>query len=1549
MSSWGQALTVVGYAVGTYFGYPQLGAIIGGIVGAQIDGPTEIEGQKQDVRAPKITYGGTRPRIYGRARLAGFLAYCSDKIEVAHEEEQGKGPSAVSTTYTYKVNCIFLLAERTEATVGQPIGITRIWRNGDLIWTALTESGDDSITASQQTDAWEELTFLDGAPDQMPVPFYEADVGTENAMAYRWSAGAAIQGLDCGPTGQLPMLEFEVVTAGTSDGGAALTILQSYFDGSTTDISAYERGAATTVVATTGFVSAIGGVLQFAKPAEEPDGEVTAYWQQPGLAPDGGDLTFEMFITWTASANVAYTQVASFIPAAATPGDHYTIGFYGAGGRVIYDNGDFGEGYISPLGFPGALHVAMVWSSTGHRVYFNGQKVYELTGDKRLPPHDGDGLIRFGKNSSVEGYNFAVDSFRLRREEVYTGNSFAPPDEIPPPDGPTTRITPATVDLAEVVKSEWLRCGTLSDDVIDVSDLEGVEVRGVVATGTAAEVTGRLSQAYYFDVYCNDKLRAKRRGSSPVADIAFRETGVAEGQPGQPFTGLKRENEIEQPAQVIAGYTNIAADYEPGAEPSDRLVTPSSEVRQLSLTNVVLTPEEAKGRAITWARDARSSSHTGSLSVSDAYAKVDCADVHTVTDHEGTQWRVRVLRTNDSGGVRTFEVCMDDANAIVEEGVTSNNYTPSVTVSAKGDTTLVVMDLPLLRDADDTTGEYVATKIEGGAGTAARVFKSADGTSYGSVVTVTDEAVIGEAAGALGDWTGGDTFDERNSVTVDVGDGTLSSSTRDAILADSTVNAFALGADGRWEVGQFRTATLVSPGVYKLTGFLRGRKGTEWATGTHEAGDKFVRLSTSGVRRVSLTNEELGLQRYWKGVTIGKALSSAAAQTQTPMGVSKKPRSPVDLRVSTDSSGDKSLTWKRRTRLTDRFVGALGSSVPLGEASESYQVRIYADGTFTSLVATYDSTAQSLSYTAAQQATDFGVEQATIYWGVCQRSETVGLGYEALSDGSSRTFPTSSSTSSGSGGGSGSFRGPKIAALDYRTGTGAFNATMLSKYDIVILGMLPSQAEVGGAGYNCVVALKAAKPNIEVFQYTIITQTFHKSTHPAYETLSDALDAMGGWAYDAATGLKTKTNTVLSYDAWEVNISDYAAADGSGFKPSEVVANWNYANITQPVYGVGLTGVFRDNTWGAPGSTTSGLTYNSAGTALAAGKCGDYNLDSSNDSLGLVATTLRSTSPAPSFRLGHARAAARERVLHPGAKLIANADSDNVQDATYGKSSLATPELTGVFNYAFLEGVNGKSYSFESNRNIFADTMRRYETAEVNVIDGAILNTYVNTATQSLSRQLQHARYGLGIALLRDGWYCCADQGEEEPFWFDEIDPAIANIGEPIDPVQTAAYSDGVWQRRYQNGVVLVNPVANKGRAMQSVPGTLTLARSGGVVTLTWSAMFAHGKVAGDKIRIPECSTDTSFVGTFTITAVTSTSISWAQAGSNVSLSKPTGFFALKSSVDLTGLGYRRILGTDDAHNDYDNGTSLNDGATAGVEELWSGDARIYVKVSSDA
>jgi hypothetical protein len=62
------------------------------------------------------------------------------------------------------------------------------------------------------------------------------------------------------------------------------------------------------------------------------------------------------------------------------------------------------------------------------------------------------------------------------------------------------------------------------------------------------------------------------------------------------------------------------------------------------------------------------------------------------------------------------------------------------------------------------------------------------------------------------------------------------------------------------------------------------------------------------------------------------------------------------------------------------------------------------------------------------------------------------------------------------------YRGPKIAALDYRSGapsTGSFNVAMLKKYDIVILNMQRGQAAEGAVGYNCV-QLMAVMEHLEL-------------------------------------------------------------------------------------------------------------------------------------------------------------------------------------------------------------------------------------------------------------------------------------------------------------------------------------------------------------------------------------------------------------------------------------------------------------------------------------
>ena len=62
---------------------------------------------------------------------------------------------------------------------------------------------------------WTAMRFYGGGPDQMPDPVYEAAVGAGNAPAYRGRSTVFIEGLNLGGSGQLPLLTFELVSAGT--------------------------------------------------------------------------------------------------------------------------------------------------------------------------------------------------------------------------------------------------------------------------------------------------------------------------------------------------------------------------------------------------------------------------------------------------------------------------------------------------------------------------------------------------------------------------------------------------------------------------------------------------------------------------------------------------------------------------------------------------------------------------------------------------------------------------------------------------------------------------------------------------------------------------------------------------------------------------------------------------------------------------------------------------------------------------------------------------------------------------------------------------------------------------------------------------------------------------------------------------------------------------------------------------------------------------------------------------------------------------------------
>jgi hypothetical protein len=252
--------------------------------------------------------------------------------------------------------------------------------------------------------------------------------------------------------------------------------------------------------------------------------------------------------------------------------------------------------------------------------------------------------------------------------------------------------------------------------------------------------------------------------------------------------------------------------------------------------------------------------------------------------------------------------------------------------------------------------------------------------------------VIGYASGTLSAH-GGTVLDKASTLSVKLFQGSLASVTEDQMFAGQ--NWFAYGADGRWEIIAAQNCVLQGDGSYVLSDFLRGQKGTEWATGTHITNDTLVLLDVDAMNFISVNSSTIGISRNYRGITVGATLDSDSDLAFAYNGVNLECLSPCELTGNRHpSTNDWTLTWTRRSRYGDwrDYIDA-----PLGEASESYVIEVYSSSAYSTLKRTLTATSATVSYTSAQQVTDFGSNQATLYLKIYQVSATVGNGYALTS------------------------------------------------------------------------------------------------------------------------------------------------------------------------------------------------------------------------------------------------------------------------------------------------------------------------------------------------------------------------------------------------------------------------------------------------------------------------------------------------------------------------------------------------------------------------
>lgn len=331
----------------------------------------------------------------------------------------------------------------------------------------------------------------------------------------------------------------------------------------------------------------------------------------------------------------------------------------------------------------------------------------------------------------------------------------------------------------------------------------------------------------------------------------------------------------------------------------------------------------------------------------------------------------------------------------------------------------------------------------------------------------------------------------------------------------------------------------------------------------------------------------------------------------------------------------------------------------------------------------------------------------------------------------------------------------------------------LSKPAIVIMGFWAgwSKNKDHVTEGDVVRALKAANPKLLVGQYTIMNE-WKLSDEPlnVRRDLSQKLDAEGWWLRDTRGNRKQWTP---NFRAWDINITEWAKPDGNGERYPEWLAKKDYETFFKSVPEFDLW--YFDLAISRP-------------AVEAADWDGDGRDDSKNDPR--IAAAYRRAQVA------HWEAARR---LHPTALFIGNSDD------------VSSPEYSGKLQGVFMEAVIGKSYSTERWKG-WEGVMTRYRSAMRHTAAPHIVGFNVHGKKDDYQR----LRYGLTSCLLDDGYFTYTDEevGYRSVPWFDEYE---ADLGMPVESPVMAPGSDGIYRRRFERGMVLVNPGAlSKNVAIES-------------------------------------------------------------------------------------------------------------------------------------
>ena len=641
----------------------------------------------------------------------------------------------------------------------------------------------------------------------------------------------------------------------------------------------------------------------------------------------------------------------------------------GGSGYALNDTGGIGGGNedmgykVTAIGGGGSVTAVQLFGGSG---YFAG-----IT----YPFHKGGTQQGNGNNASLKVTTVTSGATQVPawRDSCYTVVDGLPladfANHLPLLTAEVT-FTASPVAVSSILHDLCTRAG-LTDAQIDVSRITTtIEGYLLLSRPTARSAMQPLLDTFLIDcVETDGQVVFVPRGQPSLFSLPS--TNLAAHEPAQevpPALALTRIQEVDLPARVELTYLDSSRNYDAtmqyGARVGHPQQTQYSQARRQVQTPIVMSASQAKQQAQKMLYSAWVGRDQATFTAPRALSRLNPTDVMTI-DLGTTAYTVRLTQSDvGAQGLQRWQGISEQASVFTVSTPGTTVPTPPPFIAPPATSTLLVLDTALLSSQDDDLGLYFAAASTDVSWNGATLWWSLDGTSnWQQVLAFSSRATYGMAATVLGTRPPYNTWDRANTVDITVAYGAVPSYSPAAVVL-GTANAALLGQ----EILQWQTATQLDAVTWRLSMLLRGRRGTEWAIGGHTVGERFIVLDPQTIGRYVPLASDLNQTRFYRLVSAGQTVADVANVAVVNGGEAQRCYAPDHIRGHRDVSNNLTVTWRPRTRLPWETLN--GQTGPFGEQAEQYRVTIPPALGSPSVLRTWTVLTPTVTYTAADQATD---------------------------------------------------------------------------------------------------------------------------------------------------------------------------------------------------------------------------------------------------------------------------------------------------------------------------------------------------------------------------------------------------------------------------------------------------------------------------------------------------------------------------------------------------------------------------------------------------